>query len=285
MALDTWINYDGTHFRNFRTSGSGGDTDPDPVEEPWSLYRTYNLTTDEGWTHTTGVRTTDAAYNRSQQTTFASDGMRITAERAAEGATIYSSDAQGRFAPVPNMFAVEADIDLGGYDPVNDHLGMGCFPAMWLRPSTGLKGEIDVWEYIGNYANISSPEMKFTLIKVGSSPYNQGSREFAIPKNKMTGNDFRGTHTWRMEKKPGRCDLWVDGNYVGGITQAQFDSYTSAGSYVDQFENGTPWYLRLTYQFGPAPGGNWNAGGSVPSVWRKSVMHISRMQVWEYTGN
>ena len=84
---------------------------------------------------------------------------------------------------------------------------------------------------------------------------------------------------------PDAADIWVDGNYVGGITQAQFDSYTSAGSYVDQFENGTPWYLRLTYQFGPAPNGNWNAGGSVPSVWRKSVMHISRMQVWEYTGN
>ncbi len=98
MALDTWINYDGTHFRNFRT-GTTTDESTDPGNNDWELYRTYNLTMDEGWTHTTGVRTTDSAYNRSQQTTFASDGMRITAERASEGATIYSSDAQGRYAP------------------------------------------------------------------------------------------------------------------------------------------------------------------------------------------
>lgn len=283
MALDTWINYDGTNFRNFRTGNTVVGTGSNGGD--WQLYRTYDLTIDEGWTQTTGVRTTDSAYNRAAQTSFASDGMRITAERAYEGATIYSSDAQGRYAPVPNMFALEADIDIGGYDAVNDWLGIGCFPALWLRPSTGILGEIDIWEYIGNYVAIGAPEMKSTLIKVGSSPYNQGSREFAIPEAKMGSGDFRGAHTWRFEKKPGRCDLWVDGNYVSGISQTQFDSSTSAGSYVAQFENGIPWYVRLTYQFGPAPNGNWNAGGDVPSVWLRSVMHITRLQVWEYNGS
>lgn len=230
----------------------------------WKVYRTYDLTRDEGWSHTTGVRgTVDSSYNRKEQTTFSSAGMLITAERASDTATIYSSDAQARYAVVPNHFALEADINLGVF------LGSGSFPALWLRPSGSGEGEIDIWEYMGNRIG-SSLLWKTTLI---TTPYGSAQRqkEKALPiANAM------GMHRWRYEKVQDKVSLWVDGQLLASITKAELDASAGAGKWDAQFES-HGWYVRLTYQIGPPRDGGYNAGGPVPAGWRKSTMLTSRL--------
>ena len=175
--------------------------------------------------------------------------MVITAERASEGATIYSADARGHFEHVPNQFAVEADITL-------DAIGSGMFPAFWFRPVSG-RGELDVWEYCGAYLGRSN-EMKSTLIKTGSSSsYKLGSEAFGIPKASVNGGNFAGLHRWRYEKTAG----------------------AGAGSWNSQFEAGEQGCLRFTYQVGD--GTNAHLSAPIPAAWRTSKMKVSRLVVYQ----
>ncbi|MBK7857743.1 MAG: DNRLRE domain-containing protein [Archangiaceae bacterium] len=237
-----------------------------PATSDWVQLFAYDLSRDEGWSYSTGVRTTDQSYNRKEQVDFGTSGMVITAERATQTATIYSADAMARFHPLPDHFAMEADITL-------DTLGSGMFPAWWFRPISG-QGELDAWEYCGAYLG-TSKEMKSTIIKTGSSPYNLGSKAFGIPQSLMAGARFEGLHRWRYEKTPGAATLFVDGQKVGEITRAQFDAASSAGSWDSQFEAGQQWYTRLTYQVGD--GANAHLAGPIPAAWRQSTMRISRL--------
>jgi hypothetical protein len=248
---------------------------PAPLPAGSSLLKTYDLTRDEGWERVSGVNANrDSSYNRREQTTFGPDGMTITAERAYDGATIYSSDAKGKFGPVPNHFAMEADVTLAG--PLSNGIGSGMFPAFWFRPMSG-QGEMDVWEYIGGKIG-TALEMKSTMIKTGSTTYMLGQKEKGIPKSAMGSGSFAGLHRWRYEKTAGAVTLYVDGVRILQITRAELDAAAGAGSWDSQFEAGQSWYPRFTFQVGPpADGHSYNMSGPIPSAWRRSTMTISRL--------
>lgn len=250
-----------------------------PVSPDWTLIKTWDLTSDGGWTQTNGNRGLDSSYCRAQQTTFSSAGMKITAERASVGATIYSSDAQGRFYALPDHFAFEIDWTLGGW------VGSGCFPAIWFRPMSG-QGELDLVEYFGGVPSGETYREKTTVIKTSASPYNIGLVSKPIPVASVAGQDFSGFHTWRYEKVPNQVTLRCDGNLIASITQAQIDTQ-GTGTWAEQFEAGEQWYPRLTYQFGPPTNGGTNYAGDVPDTWVDPVnswMLVSRMQAWSWNG-
>lgn len=247
---------------------------PTPTPTPstptgWVVQHKFDLTRDEGWTHTTGVRgTTDSAYNRKEQTTFGSGGMAVKAQRASDTATVYSSDAKATFSPVGDLFRLEATIGFTGTP-----LGMGMFPALWLRPSGTGQGELDVWEYMPKHP--SAPlRTKTTLIKTGTNPYNLGSAEKPLG---LSATQMNERHTWVYEKVKGKVSVLWDGKVLASITQSEFDSKAGSGSWGQQIEAGHQWYARVTFQVGPPASGGWDSAGPIPAGWRSTTMNVYSM--------
>lgn len=244
---------------------------PQAVARPgWVVLHPFDLTRDEGWQHTTGVRSTDSAYNRKAQTTFGPNGMAVHAERARAGATIYSSDAKAMFAPLPDYHRLEAVVGF-----TDEPLGMGMFPALWERPLGSGSGELDIWEYMPNH-KIASLRTKTTLIKTGpvGGRYNMGSAEKSLGR---TAAQMTARHTWAYEKVKGKVSVFWDDTLLASITAAEFDAKAGMGSWHAQIEAGHQWYARVTFQVGPPVHGGYNAAGTPPSTWRKTTYNVYSM--------
>lgn len=177
---------------------------------------------------------------------------------------------------MPDYFALEADVNLA------DYVGVGMFPALWWRPGTGGKGEIDGFEYCGAYIGDTANggrEMKMTLIETtGGTPYLLGQDQRGFGKRKANppwNGSFAGFHRWRWEKTPNLFSVWVDGIFIDSISKASFEAQAGAGSWANTIEYGGTWYVRLTYQVGP--GSASNLAGSVPAGWLSSRLIVSRM--------
>lgn len=237
-----------------------------PTPDPWTVVHTFDLSKDEGWSYTKGVRNTDQSYNQKANATFSKDGLLITATRASSSATIYSADVLGQFAPMPNDFAIEADVTLTG-------MGSGMFPAFWARPaSVDSLGELDFFEYCGKYVG-AKYEMKSNVIQTGTSPYLVAQDPIDIPKASFTGG-FEGKHTWRVEKVGTTITTFLDGVKV---TTHDLSKYPTA-----QFGNAAKtWYPRFTFQVGNGTGST--AAGVIPSTWLKSTMLVSRLVTYKPT--
>ncbi|MFT4081942.1 MAG: hypothetical protein QM638_05105 [Nocardioides sp.] len=240
----------------------------------WALSKTVDLTEQpSGTTYTTGVRTnTDQSYNRKAQATWGSDGLTVTAERS--GGTIYSADVMLRGVNIPSVAAIEMDIDMQG-------TGAGLGHAVWFRPLTGSSGEMDLLEYVGSNAGkgisggAGTYEAKSTLIRTGSSPYNQGSKAFGIAPR--SNGSYDGIRRYRYEFTSSSVSLWVDGSLAGSITKAQFEKQNSSGSW-SQFTAGTHWYPRVTLQVNN--GTSAKLWGTVPDSWKSSSINVSAMRIY-----
>ncbi|TIC84806.1 hypothetical protein E8D34_13885 [Nocardioides sp. GY 10113] len=250
-------------------AGYGGTTG-------WSLVRDVDLTKEPvGTRYTNGVRTnTDQSFNRKEQASYGANGLTVTAERASSTSTIYSADVQMRGIDVPDVGAIEVDIDLQG-------TGAGLGHAFWFRPLTaGANGEMDLLEYIGSNAGNGDAgpgryESKATLIRTGTSPYNQGSKAHGIePRSNGT---YNGLRRYRYEFTKAAVSLWVDGELAGSITKEIFEKQNGTGSW-SQFQAGTHWYPRVTLQVNN--GTNAKLWGTVPTTWRSSSIRVAALRIY-----
>ena len=254
--------------------GAGPDG-RDPTSR-WQHLHTFDLTRNEGWEFTVGTRpNVDSARYDEQQTSFGPHGMTITP--MDQVGTYVTSDAKARFAPLPNYFALDADVTLGGY------LGPGMFPALWLRPISG-EGELDVFEYMGGRQG--TPLLwKSSVI---TTPYTDGvgNPVWKQVEKPLPLEDAEGTHHWRYEKTPGRITVSVDGKRLATITREEFDAQNGAGTWESNFEQPhQQWYPRLTYQVGPpSDGTSFNSAGFVPSGWTESTMTLTRLITYGLRG-
>lgn len=239
----------------------------------WGPAKRIDLTSEPvGTSYTSGVRaSTDQSNNRKQNATYGKGGLTVKAERV--GGVIYSADVLMRGVDIPDVAAIEVDIDMQGTGP-----GMG--HAFWLRPIKG-DGEVDVLEYIGSNAAKSivggagKYESKATLIRTGPpKTYNLGSKAFGIPPRE--DGTYNGLRRYRAELTKDSYSLWVDGALAGTITKDAFEKQNGAGSWA-QFASGTHWYPRVTLQVGN--GTSAKLWGAAPAVVNASIT-VSALRVF-----
>lgn len=266
---------------------------PAPAPSPWTPLRRHDLTRDEGWTIGTGPRpTVQASINKRETVAFTPAGLVLTAKRV--GNEIHSCDITSRHAPLPTHFAVELDLAFSG-----DPLGPGLFPApLWTKTLDGSGGELDGWEAIGAYWTATgkterSMRHKMTAIALpATSPLLQWQRPLAPTLDSL---DLTVTRTYRWEKTPGAFAMLLDGRTIAVITRADVDGpgplvagkplplwAAKPGRWDTQFEAGQ-WYTRHTWQVGSRTTPGFDNAGPLPTTWRESRMHISRLQTWTYT--
>lgn len=218
---------------------------------------------DQGWTHSIGVRSTDSAINRPQNTQFGvgptNDAMLITV--TYDGSNYYSSDAQARFCPLPQFHVVEYYAKMG---PV----GSGWFPAVWERPYGSGDGEIDWWEGRGKWYNTPPVGLHPNLFMMNAITTLNGSyaNKAQRPRPINITNpviDITEWHHYRHRLDATSMTTWIDGVKVGEILRSAAGAITN--SEWDRCFTGHQWYLRVTQQFGL--GSNADTGGPAdPSI-------------------
>ena len=251
-------------------------TDPDPIYPAypamlpgWELQpQQINTSTDQGWQQTNGVRGTDSAVNRGQNTQFGvgpdGDAMCITVTKS--GATYYSSDAQARFCPMPGEFVLENYFMLEA--PAG--LGSGCFPAQWFRPSGDMygggyaDGELDLFEWKGKWWNVSPTHQSrwvHNLITTHNGSYSSSVNRVDSYGDNIDAASIDLNNKWhhiRYRVTATDMTVWIDGVQVSQITRAGASPITLA-EFDRCFGNSHDWYFRVTYQWGL--GANSDAAG------------------------
>jgi hypothetical protein len=251
-----------------------------PARSRWQTFRHFDFSSnDGGWVDTGVVASRDSGRSRPRQARFGTgpEGkwLTVVAERASAASPVYAIDLKGEAYAFPNYFAIELDYQL-------PTLGPGMWPApLWLRPletsaDPRPEGEIDVMEWFGRHFG-TRDEAGVTAHK---TPYDAGHRLLNVATPQLGGAARNLEHHIRLEKVPGLMTWWIDGRKAVTMTRAAFDARAGAGSWDAMFENKRRlWYPRITYQVGP--GTAMNLAGDIPDKWRRSEMHIKRLDVFE----
>lgn len=214
----------------------------------WQLQaQQIDTSLDQGWTQTSGVRTTDQTINQAANTSFGqgpdNDAMVVTV--TYDGTNYYSSDAQAKFCSVGPEHVIEYYAKMGP-------LGSGAWPACWERPLGTGEGEIDNFEWFGSvWVNNPTSIQRFrmcTIVTPYSTPLIQDPTPLPIDAN---GIDVTGWHHYRIRATATDVTEWIDGIQMASITR---DSAASGGHITnaqwDSCFGVHPWYFRVTYQFG-----------------------------------
>ena len=270
LSISRWV--DGVEIGQALESGftpsvsnPGSTYPPYPAMIPgWvPMAQQIDTSRDQGWTQTSGVRTTDSAINRASNTQFGvgpdKDAMLITV--TYDGTNYYASDAQARFIPLPSEHVVEYYCKVGP-------MGSGWFPAVWERPSGAGDGEIDWWEGRGKWYNTAPVGLHPNLFMINAITTLNGSYATKAQRPRPINItspviDVNQWHHYRHRLDATSMTTWIDGENKGEILRSSAGSITNAE--WDRNFTGHDWYLRVTQQFGV--GTNADTGGPAdPSI-------------------
>lgn len=150
--------------------------------------------------------------------------------------------------------------------PTAQGTSKGLWPAFWLRPSTGLIGELDILEILGTgAADPYGANRIYQTIQYDYEPtYPQQTRAYTLP----TGTFSDGYHDFAVEWEPGSISWFVD-----GVLSYRRDAATTPWlekAFVGDF------YLRLNL----AVGGDWpgspDADTSFPARFQVDYVRVYR---------
>jgi beta-glucanase (GH16 family) len=203
----------------------------------------------------------DSAYVLARNVSVDGGSLRVQAKQESVGGRAYTSgdlDTYGRYT-LPNYFRAEVRAK------VPFEQGMWAAP-LWIRPSDGSGGEIDLIETYGSEA--SRPIIHQTI----HTDYGVAHQQTHIQKPfDLVGGNALGWHTYVVEKTPGAITMWVD-----GVQTAQFSKATSPW-FDTYYEAGKRWSLRVSLQVG---GGQGLPDASTDWSADKTAMVIDYVRTW-----
>lgn len=246
------------------TSSPAGD-EPSPPQFRWEpdLVEEFDRLDPTVWT----VRDQTANANEDSFLQAANvsvrDGvLRITGRREEAGGRRFTSgylDTNGSYA-LPPFFRAEVRAK------VPWEQGMWAAP-LWLRPSDGSGGEIDLAETYG------SEQARPVLHQTIHSDYGPQHRKDPRPTDFAALGDPEGSawHVYTVEKTPGRLRMWVDGEPTatwGSGDPPWFDRYYEAGKH---------WNLRVNLQIG----GSWGGLPDGSTRWGEgTTLFVDSIRTW-----
>jgi beta-glucanase (GH16 family) len=187
--------------------------------------------------------------------------LRVQAKLEAADGRSYTTgdlDTYGKYS-MPNYFRVEVRAK------VPYEQGMWAAP-IWIRPSDGSAGEIDLVETYGDQA--ARPIVHQTI----HTEYGETHRQVHLQTPfSAVGGDPSGWHTYVVEKTPGQIVMWVD-----GVKTAEFNA-TNTSWFDTYYEAGKRWSLRSSLQIGGSHGLPDDTTDWAPD---KTAMVLDHVKTW-----
>lgn len=160
--------------------------------------------------------------------------------------------------------------------------GQGYLPAFWMMPdneslygSWPLCGEIDIMEVLGNQINKSYSTLHF------GEPHTQKQ----VSKVLDTGDFANEFHTFACEWNPDEFRYYVDGNYIGSVTEWFTKRLNDSDPVTFPAPFDQPFYIILNV----AVGGNWPGYPDETTTFdEKAQMLVDYVRIYQkdsYNGN
>jgi beta-glucanase (GH16 family) len=200
--------------------------------------------------------------NRAKNVSVSDGVLNITAHRerySAYGETRdYTSgylDTIGKSSWTYGRFEVRAKL------PTKQGVSKGMWPAFWLRPNDGGKGEIDVMEAVGQ--STSDNRISQTIWYDYTGRIARQVHEDILP----TGTSSGSFHVYATEWEPGEIRWYVDGRltYVRNLDTTPW----MAGSIFAK-----PYNIRLNLQVGGSWPGTPNSSTEFPSTYKVDYVRV-----------
>ena len=181
----------------------------------------------------------DSAAVLARNDTVSDGSLRVQGKLESSDGRSYTSgdlDTYGTYS-LPNYFRIEVRAK------VPFEQGMWAAP-LWIRPSDGSSGEIDLIETYGSEA--ARPIIHQTIHSAYGTTHQQ--THLQTPYSKVSTLPATDWHTYVVEKTKGEIRMWVDG------TQTALFNTSNTPWFNTYYEVGKRWSLRASLQIGGGQG-------------------------------